>query len=145
MQSMLYATSPLDAGTFVLLPTSLFVVARAACYIPAWSAARLDPVEAPRVEQSACYLGSEATHRSRLNFDWDPKRKLNRDPVAAAQRSEATLHKAATHTLDDGSPAHRFRNLVQDLSPFLRNTCQPLKGPTQLTLPMTTVANSTQQ
>ena len=83
--------------------------------------------------------------RELLFADQDLKSKLGRDPVAAAQRSEAALHKAATHTLDDGSPAHSFRTLLQELSTIVRNTCQPLEGPTQLTFQMTTVPNPTQQ
>ena len=83
--------------------------------------------------------------RELLFADQDLKSKLGSDPVAAAQRSEAALHKAATHTLDDGSPAHSFRTLLQELSTIVRNTCQPLEGPAQLTFQMTTVPNPTQQ
>jgi transposase len=46
-----------------------------------------------------------------LFADEDLKRKTRRDPVAAAQRSAAALQKVATHTLEDGSPAHSFRTL----------------------------------
>ncbi len=83
--------------------------------------------------------------RELLFADEDLKRKTQRDPVAAAQRSEAALNKAATHTLDDGSPAHSFRTLLDELSTIVRNTCQPADGPTQLTFQMTTVPNPTQQ
>ena len=74
-----------------------------------------------------------------------PTPKTHRDPVAAARRSEAALNKVATHTLEDGSPAHSFRTLLQELSTIVRNTCQPSAGPTQLTFQMTTVPNPTQQ
>ena len=83
--------------------------------------------------------------RELLFADEDLKRKLRRDPVAAAQRSEAALNKAATHTLEDGSQAHSFRTLLHELSTIVRNTCQPADGPAQLTFQMTTVPNPTQQ
>lgn len=83
--------------------------------------------------------------RRLLFADEDLERKTRRDPVAAAQRSEAALTKVATHTLDDGSPAHSFRTLLQELSTIVRNTCQPSDGPTPLTFQMTTVPNPTQQ
>ena len=83
--------------------------------------------------------------RQLLFADEDPARKTHRDPVAAARRSEAALHKVATHTLEDGSPAHSFRTLLQELSTIVRNTCQPSAGPTPLTFQMTTVPNPTQQ
>jgi transposase len=83
--------------------------------------------------------------RQLLFADQDLARKTHRDPVAAARRSEAALQKVATHTLEDGSPAHSFRTLLQELSTIVRNTCQPPAGPTQLTFQMTTVPNPTQQ
>lgn len=83
--------------------------------------------------------------RQLLFADEDRKRKLRRDPVAAAQRSEIALNKVATHTLDDGSPAHSFPTLLHELSTIVRNTCQPVDGPTQLTFQMTTVPNPTRQ
>jgi Transposase DDE domain len=83
--------------------------------------------------------------RQLLFADEDLARKIHRDPVAAARRSEAALNKVATHTLEDGSPAHSFRTLLQELSTIVRNTCQPSAGPTQLTFQMTTVPNPTQQ
>jgi hypothetical protein len=36
--------------------------------------------------------------------------------------------KATTHTLADGSPAHSFRTLLQDLSSIVRNSCKAGKG-----------------
>jgi transposase len=84
--------------------------------------------------------------RELLFADEDLKRKTRRDPVAAAQRSEAALQKVATHTLHDGSPAHSFRTLLQELSTIVRNTCQPSTGATaSLTFQMTTLPNPTQQ
>jgi transposase len=84
--------------------------------------------------------------RELLFADEDLKRKTHRDPVAAAQRSEAALQKAATHTLEDGSQAHSFRTLLQELSTIVRNTCQPSASVTaSSTFQMTTVPTSTQQ
>ncbi len=84
--------------------------------------------------------------RELLFADEDLKRKTHRDPVAAARRSEAALNKVASHTLDDGSPAHSFRTLLEELSTIVRNTCQPTAGATaSLTFQMTTMPNPTQQ
>ena len=56
------------------------------------------------------------------------------------------MQKVATHTLDDGSPAHRFRTLLEELSTIVRNICQPPASATaSLTFQMTTVANPAQQ
>ena len=78
--------------------------------------------------------------------DEDLKRKTRRDPVAAAQRSKAALEKVATHTLQDGSQAHSFRTLLQELSTIVRNTCQPSADATaSMTFQMTTIPNHTQQ
>lgn len=82
--------------------------------------------------------------RELLFADEDLKRKVRRDPVAAATRSEAALNKVATHTLDDGSPAHSFRTLLQELSTIVRNTCRPSTAG-NATFQMTTMPNPTQQ
>jgi predicted permease len=50
IQSMLYETQPLDPEIFSLVALTLIVVAAAACVIPAWRAAQLDPVAALRME-----------------------------------------------------------------------------------------------
>jgi predicted permease len=50
IQSMLYETKPLDLEIFSLVALTLIVVAAVACVIPAWRAARLDPVAALRME-----------------------------------------------------------------------------------------------
>jgi transposase len=84
--------------------------------------------------------------RELLFADEDLKRKTRRDPVAAAQRSEAALQKVATHTLEDGSQAHSFRTLLQELSTIVRNTCLPsAAAAASLTFKMTTLPNPTQQ
>ena len=54
----------------------------------------------------------------------DQARLAARDPVAPATRSEAALDKVASKCLDDGSPAHSFRTLLNELSTLVRNTCR---------------------
>jgi len=62
--------------------------------------------------------------RSLLFADEDLDAKTTRDPVAPARRSERAEKKARSHTLDDGTPAHSFRTLLEDLSTIVRNTCR---------------------
>ena len=50
IQSMLYETRPIDPEVFGLVALTLLIVAAAACVIPAWRAARLDPMAALRME-----------------------------------------------------------------------------------------------
>jgi len=84
--------------------------------------------------------------RELMFADEDLQRKTRRDPVAAAQRSKAALEKVTTHTLSDGSQAHSFRTLLQELSTIVRNICQPSAGVTAAaTFQMTTIPNQTQQ
>jgi ABC-type antimicrobial peptide transport system permease subunit len=47
---MLFATSPRDAATFVLVPSILAMVAVLACWFPALRATRIDPAVALRDE-----------------------------------------------------------------------------------------------
>jgi transposase len=63
--------------------------------------------------------------RELMFADEDLERKKHRDPVAAAERSEAALEKVATRKLKSGSPAHSFRTLLDELSTIVRNTCEP--------------------
>ena len=51
------------------------------------------------------------------------EQKDERDPVAPAVRSAAALKKCKTKRLDDGSPAHDFRTLLDELSLVVRSTC----------------------
>jgi transposase len=66
--------------------------------------------------------------RELLFADEDLTRKVHRDPVAAAERSEAALEKVARRTLKDGSPVHSFRTLLNELSTIVRNTCEARAG-----------------
>ena len=61
--------------------------------------------------------------RELLFADEDLEAKIDRDPVAPAQRSAEALEKIAERTLEDGSPVHSFRTLLQDLATVVRNTC----------------------
>lgn len=49
IQSMLYETQPLDVEVFSIVAVTLLVVAAAACLVPAWRSARLDPLTALRM------------------------------------------------------------------------------------------------
>lgn len=84
--------------------------------------------------------------RKLMFADEDLERKKHRDPVAAAERSEAALEKVATRKLNNGSPAHSFRTLLEDLSTIVRNTCQTRVGnKSGSTFQMTTLPNPAQQ
>ena len=62
--------------------------------------------------------------RALMFADTDQQAKTVRDPVAPARRSKAALAKVASHTLDDGTTAHSFRTLIEDLATIVRNTCR---------------------
>ena len=62
--------------------------------------------------------------RGLLFADEDQGRRAERDPVAPATRSDAALEKVKSKQLTDGSPAHSFRTLLNELSTLVRNTCQ---------------------
>jgi hypothetical protein len=77
--------------------------------------------------------------------DADLERKKHRDPLAAAERSEAALDKVASRTLKDGSPVHSFRTLLAELSTIVRNTCEARVGKNRgSTFQMTTTPNPAQ-
>ena len=83
--------------------------------------------------------------RELMFADEDLERKKHRDPVAAAERSEAALEKVATRTLKDGSPVHSFRTLLAELSTIVRNTCEARVGKNRgSTFQMTTTPNPAQ-
>jgi hypothetical protein len=74
--------------------------------------------------------------------DEDQAAKATRDPVAPAQRSAAAEKKASSKQLEDGTPAHSFRTLLEELSTIVRNTCRvPQTAPT---FPMQTMPNALQ-
>jgi predicted permease len=50
IRSMLYETQPLDPAVFGAVAALLLLVGVLACLIPAWSASRLDPIQALRTE-----------------------------------------------------------------------------------------------
>jgi transposase len=62
--------------------------------------------------------------RELLFADTEQQAKAMRDPVAPAKRSQAALDKVASRQLDDGSPVHSFRTLLDALSGIVRNTCR---------------------
>ncbi len=62
--------------------------------------------------------------RELMFADTDQEAKATRDPVAPAKRSAAALLKVASHTLDDGTPAHSFSTLLAELATIVRNTCR---------------------
>jgi transposase len=84
--------------------------------------------------------------RELMFADTDQRAKATRDPVAPAKRSKAALAKAARHTLDDGTPAHSFATLLEELTTIVRNTCRtPSAGPDAPTFEVLTTPNAKQQ
>jgi hypothetical protein len=67
--------------------------------------------------------------RPLLFCDEDLDAKTTRDPVAPAKRSADADRKAATKRTADGSRAHSFQTLLQDLSTIVRNTCRRPAAP----------------
>jgi len=62
--------------------------------------------------------------RPLLFADEDQDAKKTRDPVAPAQRSAAAEEKAISHKLPDGTSAHSFHTLMDELATIVRNTCR---------------------
>jgi transposase len=84
--------------------------------------------------------------RELLFSDTDQAAKARRDPVAPARRSAVAQRKASTRTLEDGTPAHSFTTLMQELSTIVRNTCRtPHTGPDGFTFAVVTTANPKQR
>jgi transposase len=83
--------------------------------------------------------------RPLLFADQDLAAKATRDPVAPAKRSAAAIEKVVTKTLPDGSPAHSFRSLVEDLSTIVRNTCRAPGSPSTPTFTVVTTPTAAQQ
>ena len=83
--------------------------------------------------------------RPLLFADEDQEAKKSRHPVAPAKRSKAALKKVAAKRLDDGSPVHSFRTLLDHLGAIVRNTCRcPSAGPEAPTFHKTTSPNAKQ-
>jgi len=83
--------------------------------------------------------------RDLMFADTDQQAKATRDPVAPAKRSKAALTKAASHTLDDGTPAHSFATLMAEFATLVRNTCRtPRAGPDAPTFEVLTTPNAKQ-
>ena len=84
--------------------------------------------------------------RELMFADTDQAAKATRDPVAPAERSQAALSKLASHTVDDGTPAHSFSTLMAELATIVRNTCRtPRAGPEAPTFDIVTTPNATQR
>ena len=84
--------------------------------------------------------------RPLLFADEDQEAKASRDPVAPAQRSEAAMRKVRKKRLDDDSPVHSFRTLLDHLAEIVRNTCRaPSTGSDVSTFYKSTTPNSKQQ
>ena len=69
--------------------------------------------------------------RELMFADEDQAAKVTRDPVAPAERSPAAARKASTRRLDDGTPAHSFRTLLDHLATIVRNTCRAPGNPNE--------------
>jgi len=84
--------------------------------------------------------------RELLFADPEQQAKAMRDPVAPAKRSPAALDKVASRQLDDGSPVHSFRTLLDALSGIVRNTCRaPGAAAEEPTFEVVTTASAPQR
>ncbi len=83
--------------------------------------------------------------RPLLFADEDLAAKAKRDPVAPVKRSDAAEEKVVTKTLQDGTPAHSFRTLVEDLSTIVRNTCRAPGAPAAPPFTVVTTPTAAQQ
>ena len=84
--------------------------------------------------------------RELMFADTEAQAKATRDPVAPAKRSKKALAKVASHTLDDGTPAHSFSTLLAELATIVRNTCRtPHAAPDTPSFEVLTTPNAKQQ
>ena len=66
--------------------------------------------------------------------------------LARVKRSVAAQRKATTRKLEDGTPAHSFSTLMDELSTIVRNTCRTAHtGPDGYTFEVVTTANPKQR
>jgi transposase len=84
--------------------------------------------------------------RELMFADTEAQAKATRDPVAPAKRSKKALAKVASHTLDDGTPAHSFSTWLAELATIVRNTCRtPHAAPDTPSFEVLTTPNAKQQ
>lgn len=84
--------------------------------------------------------------RELMFADTDSQAKATRDPVAPAKRSAAAQDKVSSHTLADGTPAHSFATLMNELATVVRNTCRtPASAPDAPTFNIVTTAQPLHQ
>ena len=84
--------------------------------------------------------------RELMFADTHQQAKAQRDPVAPARRSTKALDKVASHTLDDGTPAHGFSTLMAELATIVRNTCRtPSAAPDAPTFDIVTTPSAKQR
>jgi len=77
--------------------------------------------------------------RPLLFSDEDQAAKAERDPVAPAERSAKAMEKVSSKTLPDGTPAHSFGTLLDELATVVRNSCRaPLENSATFDLLTTT-------
>ncbi len=78
--------------------------------------------------------------------DEDQEAKATRDPVAPAVRSEGALRKVHSKTLEDGTEAHSFATLLEELGGIVRNECRiPGASKDVPTIQIVTTPNPKQQ
>jgi len=78
--------------------------------------------------------------------DEDQQAKATRDPVAPAVRSEKALRKVHSRTLEDGTEAHSFATLLEELGGIVRNECRIPGAPKDVpTIQVVTTPNPKQQ
>lgn len=84
--------------------------------------------------------------RPLIYADEEQQEKTFRDPVAPAKRSDSAMRKVHTKSLDDGSPVHSFRSLLDHLGAIVRATCRcPGTCDESSTFTIITKANPKQQ
>ncbi|MBW1688711.1 MAG: transposase [Deltaproteobacteria bacterium] len=78
--------------------------------------------------------------------DEDQQAKATSDPVAPAVRSEKALRKVHSRTLEDGTEAHSFATLLEELGGIVRNECRIPCAPKDVpTIQVVTTPNPKQQ
>ena len=84
--------------------------------------------------------------RELMFADEDQAAKQVRDPVATAKRSTKALQKVHSRTLEDGTPTHSFKTLMEELTTITRNTCStPCNTEHNATFEITTTATEKQK